>query len=257
MHKASVDKECSVFHFLQPELLNETALKQILELRCVKLPNMKAMSKAQLVEIFYRVAVPLPQRKYKDNRRGRLLTRMRRKQERSRQKTETAEKKSSITYGFSEASTSHRHGTADRLKPPPDTINFERKKIKLSSSSSRSDDLESIQIKRLKKFEKPNTNGDILDRIIIKDRRKEKEKESKSEARSIKQEPTDNGSTSAPPEPSKLQGHELHSREKESGSRRIKLKRSHSSSSSENPLSTSSSNKDSEGKKHKTKIIWP
>lgn len=61
--------------------------------KCVKLPNMNAMNKAQLVGIFYRVAVPLPQRKYKDNRRGRLLTKMRRKQERSRQKTETAEKK--------------------------------------------------------------------------------------------------------------------------------------------------------------------
>ena len=54
---------------------------------------MNAMSKAQLVEIFYQVAVPLPQRKYKDNRRGRLLTKMRRKQEMSSQKTEAAEKK--------------------------------------------------------------------------------------------------------------------------------------------------------------------
>lgn len=257
MYAALGYKESGVFHFLQPELLNETALKQILELKCVKLPNVNAMSKAQLVEIFYRVAVPLPQRKYKDNRRGRLLTKMRRKQERSRQKTETAEKKSSITYGFSEASTSRGHGTADRLKPPPDTINFERKKIKLSSSSLRCDDLESIQIKRLKKFEKPNNNGDILDRIIIKDRRKEKEEKTKCEAQSIKHKPTDDGSTNTAPEQSESQGFELHSREKESGSRRIKLKRSYSSSISEKTPSTSSSSKDSEGRKHKTKIIWP
>jgi hypothetical protein len=59
---------------------------------------MNAMSKAQLVEIFYRVAVPLPQRKYKDNRRGRLLTRMRRKLERNRQKTETAETKYKLYF---------------------------------------------------------------------------------------------------------------------------------------------------------------
>jgi hypothetical protein len=92
--------------------------------------------------------------------------------------------------------------------------------------------LKSIQIKRLKKFEKPNTNGDILDRIIIKDRRKEKEKETKREAQSIKHDPTDGGTNTAP-EQSKSQGFESHSREKESGSRRIKLKRSYSSSSSE------------------------
>jgi len=93
--------------------------------------------------------------------------------------------------------------------------------------------LESIQIKRLKKFEKPITNGDILDRIIIKDRRKEKEEKTKSEAQSIKHEPTNDGSTNTAPEQSKSQGFELQSREKESGSRRIKLKRSCSSSISE------------------------
>jgi hypothetical protein len=143
--------------------------------------------------------------------------------------------RSSITYGFNEASTSHgcgSHGTGDRLKPPPDTINFEHKKIKLSSSSSRSDDLKSIRIKRLKKFEESDTNGDILDRIIIKDRRKGKEKEGKSETQSIKQKPIDESNTDIPVDQSKSQGHESCSSEKESGSRKIKLKRSHSTSSS-------------------------
>jgi hypothetical protein len=93
--------------------------------------------------------------------------------------------------------------------------------------------LESIQIKRQKKFEKPDTNGDILDRIVIKDRRKEKEKESKSEAQSIKQGPTDDGSSSMTQKQPQSQGCELYSKEKECGSRRIKLKRSHSSSNSE------------------------
>jgi hypothetical protein len=56
------------------------------------------MSKAQLVEIFYRVAAPLPQRSYKDNRRGRLLTKMRRKQERGRKKTGIIEKKYKLYF---------------------------------------------------------------------------------------------------------------------------------------------------------------
>jgi hypothetical protein len=123
------------------------------------------------------------------------------------------------------------HGSGDRLKPPPDTINFEHRKIKLISSSSRSNDLESIQIKRLKKFEKSDTNGDILDRIIIKDRRKEKEKEEKSETQSIKQKPADKSNTDIPADHPSSQGRESCSSEKESGSRKIKLKRSHSTSS--------------------------
>lgn len=255
---ASGCKQKSDIFLLQPELLSETALKQILELRCMKLQNMNSMSKAQLVEIFYRVAAPLPQRNYKDNRRGRLLTKMRRKQERSREKIETIEKKSSITYGFNEASTSHEHGshsTGDRLKPPPDTKNFEHKKIKLNFSSSRSNDLESIRMKRLKKFENSDPNGDILDRIIIKDRRKEKETERKGEVQNMKQKQTDESSKNTPLGQSKSQDSESSSGKKQSGSRKIKLKRSHSGSSSEGPRSTAS--KDSDVKKHKIKIIWP
>ncbi|XP_023727696.1 ashwin isoform X2 [Cryptotermes secundus] len=240
MHMASVCKQSSDIYLLQPELLNETALKQILELRCVKLQNMNSMSKAQLVEIFYRIATPLPQRIYKDNRRGRLLTKMRRKQERSRKKAEIIEKKSSISYGFSEASTSHEHGshsTGDRLKPPPDTVHFEHKKIKLNSSSG-SDDLKSIQMKRLKKFENSDPNGDILDRIIIKDRRKEKEKERKSEGQNMKQKQADEGITDTPLGQSRSPDSESSNGKKQLGSRKIKLKRSHCSSSSEEEPNT-------------------
>ncbi|XP_069689831.1 ashwin-like [Periplaneta americana] len=254
---ASNGEESSDFYLFQPELLNETLLRQILEQRCVKLQSMNTMTKAQLVEIFYRVAVPLPQRIYKENRRGKLLTKMRGKQERSSRKSEPIDKKSNITYGLSEASTSRDHGshnTGDRLKPPPDAINFERKKIKLnSSSSSRSDDLDSIQIKRLKKFDKSDTNGDILDRIIINDRRKEKEE--KSESQSMKQKTVDDSSTNKLKGQSKPQ--DSHNSERSSGSRKIILKRSHSSSCSENPNSTNTTTKDSEVKKQKTKIMWP
>jgi hypothetical protein len=140
--------------------------------------------------------------------------------------------RSSIAYGFNEVSTSHDHGshsTGDRLKPPPDAINMQHKKIKLNSGSSSSDHLESIRIKRLKKFENTDINGAILDRIIIKDRRKEKEKERKSEAQNMKQKQADGSSTDAPLGQSESQ----HSGSSSAGSRKIKLKRSHSSPSSE------------------------
>jgi len=40
MHAALGHKESGVFHFLQPELLNEAALKQILEIVSTKVINM-------------------------------------------------------------------------------------------------------------------------------------------------------------------------------------------------------------------------
>lgn len=133
-------------------------------------------------------------------------------------------------------STSHDHGsrsTGDRLKPPPDAINLQHKKIKLNSGSSSSDHLESIRVKRLKKFENADINGAILDRIIIKDRRKEKEKERKSEAQNMKQTQADGSNTDSPLGQSESQHSGSSSGNKESGSRKIKLKRSRSSSSSE------------------------
>jgi hypothetical protein len=142
--------------------------------------------------------------------------------------------RSGITYGFNEASTSHdpgSHSTGDRLKPPPDAINLEHRKIKLNSRSSSSDDLESVRIKRLNKFENTDINGDILDRIIIKDRRKEKDR--KSEAQNTKKTQADGSSTDTPLGQSESQHSGSSSCNKESGSRKIKLKRSHSSFSSE------------------------
>ncbi|PSN33924.1 hypothetical protein C0J52_19324 [Blattella germanica] len=230
--------------------------------RCVKLQNMCSMSKEQLVELFHRVAVPLPQRKYKENRRGKLLTKMRRKQERSNRKEEPAQHKSNITYGFSEASTSHRlelhnnsHQSGDRLKPPPDAINFERKKIRLNSkSSSDSVDLEDVRTKRLKKFDNKDSNGDILDRIIIKDRRKEREKEEKKESNSTNEKSAAISSSTNRDEKSH---DDSDKNESSSGSRKIKLKRTHSTVSTEGKSPTASSpTSTSEKKKHKT-IKWP
>ncbi|KAJ9591940.1 hypothetical protein L9F63_001542, partial [Diploptera punctata] len=217
--------------------------------RCVKLQNMYNMSKEQLVELFHRIAVPLPQRNYKDNRRGKLLTKLRRKQERIIQKAETMQEKSNVTYGFSESSNSlqqtscisfNSHRTGDRLKPPPDSINFERKTIRLNSKSSDSIDLENIRIKRLKKFDNSGKNGDILDKIIINDRRRE-DKLSQDIASSEDKKPDSIGASKTD--------------NSSSGVKKVKLKRSHITTTTEscNSVSTSSS---SEAKKHRT-IKWP
>jgi hypothetical protein len=85
----------------------------------------------------------------------------------------------------------------------------------------------------LKKFEKTDINGDILDRIIIKDRRKEREKEMKSGTQNMKQKQEDEKRTNALLGQCKSQDSGSSSGKKESGARKIKLKRSHSSFSSE------------------------
>lgn len=88
-------------------------------------------------------------------------------------------------------------------------------------------------MKRLKKFENSDPNGDILDRIIIKDRRKEKEKERKGEAQNMKQKQADESTTDTPLGQSRSLDSESGNGKKQLGSRRIKLKRSHCNSSSE------------------------
>ena len=130
--------------------------------------------------------------------------------------------RSNVTYGFSESSSSQQRSslnfcnsnhTGDRLKPPPDAINFEHKKIRLNSKSSNSPELEKIQIKKLKKVDNSGTNGDVLDNIIIKDRRKEEDKPSNNKGI---------GET-------KLQGSDSGS----SGNKIIKLKRTHITTNNE------------------------
>lgn len=51
--------------------------------RCVT-QNLLGLSKIKLVEVFRKIAMPLPQRHYPDTTRGRLLNKIRLKHERSR-----------------------------------------------------------------------------------------------------------------------------------------------------------------------------
>ncbi|XP_012268317.2 uncharacterized protein LOC105693156 [Athalia rosae] len=51
------------YQLLHPELLTEETLLEILKDRCIEVPKLKSKSKTEMVEIFKRVALPLPQRK--------------------------------------------------------------------------------------------------------------------------------------------------------------------------------------------------
>ncbi|XP_054271177.1 ashwin-like [Macrosteles quadrilineatus] len=148
----------SVLKLIQPELLSVEELENILKERSVpssKLPQ----SKDELVSLFKTVAFPLPQREFRENYRG--LMQSRKKAERKRICLASVSEHKSFTFGVNEASSSTRHPIeqkSDRLKPPPDSINHERKKIRLSSNNST--DLDKIVIKKRKPSERSDSVED-------------------------------------------------------------------------------------------------
>lgn len=52
----------------QPELMSENELCQILKNSCIEIQNFEKLSKIELVEIYKRVAMPLPQRQCADKK---------------------------------------------------------------------------------------------------------------------------------------------------------------------------------------------
>ncbi|XP_071872249.1 uncharacterized protein isoform X1 [Bombus fervidus] len=51
-----------MYELTHPELLSESDLKEILENRCIDFSDYKNLSKFELIELYKRVALPLPQR---------------------------------------------------------------------------------------------------------------------------------------------------------------------------------------------------
>lgn len=51
-----------MYELTHPELLSESDLKQILENRCIDFSDYKNLSRFELIELYKRVALPLPQR---------------------------------------------------------------------------------------------------------------------------------------------------------------------------------------------------
>ncbi|XP_063241961.1 ashwin-like isoform X2 [Bacillus rossius redtenbacheri] len=236
-----------IFLLLQPHLLNDSTLINILKDRCVRRQGLASLRRDQLLELFYHVAVPLPQRKYRDNRRGRILTRIRERLERTRQVDSSP---STVQIGFREGSSSCRSpatAAAERLKPPPSGASLERRKIRLSTDSSGG------QSKRLKTQNWLQTNGDSLDRVIIKNRTKEKGADAK---------PT--SSCGLTEKMAEVQLTSSGAPDETEVPKKIKLKRTFSNSSSSGVISSSQvsstsvdTEKEVSRKKLKRKITWP
>ncbi|XP_014270492.1 ashwin [Halyomorpha halys] len=141
----------STLTLLQPELLNEKELKEILISRCVS-RNLNACNKDELVELFRSIALPLPQREYGDSRREKLLS----KKQQKRRRISISNNDSNGSGVLSSKSDEERkpnklaeEKVSERLKPPPDQINFQRKVIRLSDSAKKriNNELDKIVIK--------------------------------------------------------------------------------------------------------------
>ncbi|XP_069102861.1 ashwin-like [Argopecten irradians] len=131
------------FDWLYPELLSKEGLLDILRQRYVSHPDIETLEKDDLVELYYKYVIPLPQRKYRMNRRGREMTRKqillaKKRKIMAPDETEPTEKKqhvdSSINSRFI-TSLNDPSKAENRLKPPPSCIDFKRKTIKLGSTS--------------------------------------------------------------------------------------------------------------------------
>ncbi|XP_012275864.1 uncharacterized protein LOC105697268 [Orussus abietinus] len=68
------------YQLTHPELLSEETLRELLKNRCIELPRLQLLSKPELVEIYKRVVLPLPQRQFDEARHlGKKLSTLRSK----------------------------------------------------------------------------------------------------------------------------------------------------------------------------------
>ncbi|XP_046570899.1 uncharacterized protein LOC124279141 isoform X2 [Haliotis rubra] len=110
------------------------------------MPNLQDLDKEELLQLYYKYILPLPQRQYRQNRRGQDLTKKQILLAKKRRITapdmdEPPQKKQKIAGLDSSSSrfltsfSDPSKGGGDRLKPPPSCIDTSRKVIKLGSGS--------------------------------------------------------------------------------------------------------------------------
>ncbi|XP_071455768.1 ashwin-like [Hetaerina americana] len=104
----AAEENCAVEvgNLLYPELLSREELVQILLSRCVQKQLLEGLDKYQLVDLFQRIVLPLPQRTYSDNRRGKMLNSLRKKTERN---VKTVDNESSAGSRIANLSSISRH----------------------------------------------------------------------------------------------------------------------------------------------------
>ncbi|GAB1605165.1 ashwin-like [Argonauta hians] len=126
-----------------PNLLSKETLLKLIRSLCIDSPKLDSLDKDELVDIYNRYLLPLPQRKYRSNYRGMLMTRKQiqlAKSTKSPLNEEGASKNSADTQKqsmprFMSSYTPASTDSSSPAKLPASCINFERKTIRLNSRS--------------------------------------------------------------------------------------------------------------------------
>ncbi|XP_045195614.2 ashwin-like [Mercenaria mercenaria] len=137
--------EIKQFDWLYPDLIPRNELISILKQRYIKTESLELLDKDELVELYNKYIIPLPQRKYRVNRRGQemskkqvIASKKRRLASSDEASDDQPKSKRRSAGNLLTSFDLPSSGTGDRLKPPPSCINFEKKKIKLNNSSKTS-----------------------------------------------------------------------------------------------------------------------
>jgi len=141
--------------WLYPDLLSKDGLIYILKQRYIGQSDeeLEKMEKEDLVNLYYSYILPRPQRQYKQNRRGREMTKKqiimakKRKLELPDEKAEPSKKKFAPNNKSAGLVNSFDIPTS-RLKPPPSCVNFEKKTVKLNSSSTTKNEQEKVSLNK-------------------------------------------------------------------------------------------------------------
>ncbi|KAK7108169.1 ashwin-like [Littorina saxatilis] len=238
--------------WLYPELLSKEGLVEILSQRFVKLPDdTEHTSKDDLLELYYKYIIPRPQRQYRQNRRGREMTKKQILQSKKRKITGPDDSEPPAKYmksaEYSRPVTSF-DGVAvgNRLKPPPSCINFEKKVIKLGGSSTTQSPSNTANTTGLKVKDDTGTTGSTSPKVIKLGRSTSASSDPKS--------PTSPKKTISVNKTVKL----INSHLSPSGDiESKKFDATHNASKGEQPMETDGSDSNAEKKPKRMKISWP
>nr|AGC92725.1 ashwin-like protein [Heliconius erato] len=121
---------------LHPELLSNEQLIQILQERHLRVENLQRMRRDELLDLFHQFCVPYGQRRYRDSGRGKVLNKTRNISPELVTTYNTFDNKSMIKINRKTL-----HSDSDRLKPPPDTLSGQMKRIKLENNLTSTDNI--------------------------------------------------------------------------------------------------------------------
>ncbi|KAK3870493.1 hypothetical protein Pcinc_024285 [Petrolisthes cinctipes] len=202
---AEEEKE-SPISYLQPEILPIEVMKDLLREKGLSTTLLEETDKTEIVQLFYKHVSPKFQRDYRNNRRGKLLKRMRERKEKKVDdyswKKMVVESTGKVPTLSSSSSVSLENTPgAERLKPPTSCIDPSRKTIKLGGSTKTTTSAASTGLDFVikKRSSDDGSTGDKTKKLHVSTNGEEKRKTSSpppsSETKKLKRDNSEDKST--------------------------------------------------------------